>query len=47
MYDEADLDCMRRLREAMDPGGIANPGKKLAAPAPPSLTACIRSSGRA
>ena len=30
MYDEADLDCMRRLRLAMDPGGIANRGKKLA-----------------
>ena len=30
MYDEADLDCMRRLRLAMDPKGIANTGKKLA-----------------
>ena len=29
MYAEADLDCMRRLRLAMDPGGIANRGKKL------------------
>jgi glycolate oxidase len=32
MYAEADLDCMRRLRQAMDPRGIANTGKKLAAP---------------
>jgi len=32
MYSEADLDCMKRLRQAMDPGGIANTGKKLAAP---------------
>jgi glycolate oxidase len=30
MYGEADLDCMRRLRLAMDPGEIANRGKKLA-----------------
>jgi len=29
MYGEADLDCMRRLRDAMDPAGIANRGKKL------------------
>src|SRR5918995_6205741 len=33
MYSEADLDCMRRIRLAMDPHGIANTGKKLAAPA--------------
>ena len=32
MYSEADLDCMRRVRAAMDPHGIANTGKKLAAP---------------
>jgi glycolate oxidase len=32
MYSEADLDCMRRIRLAMDPHGIANTGKKLAAP---------------
>jgi glycolate oxidase len=31
MYAEADLDCMRRLRLAMDPGEIANRGKKLVA----------------
>jgi glycolate dehydrogenase FAD-linked subunit len=30
MYAEADLDCMRRLRLAMDPGELANRGKKLA-----------------
>ena len=29
MYSEADLDCMRRLRSAMDPHGVANTGKKL------------------
>ena len=29
MYAEADLDCMRRLRLAMDPREIANRGKKL------------------
>jgi hypothetical protein len=33
MYAEADLDCMRRLRLAMDPGELANRGKKLAASA--------------
>ena len=33
MYSEADLDCMRRMRVAMDPHGVAKPGKKLAAPA--------------
>ena len=30
MYSEADLDCMRRIRHAMDPHGVANTGKKLA-----------------
>ena len=30
MYGEADMDLMRRLRTAMDPHGVANPGKKLA-----------------
>jgi len=33
MYAEADLACMRRVREAMDPHGIANTGKKLGPPA--------------
>jgi glycolate oxidase len=33
MYNEADLDCMRRVRLAMDPHGIANTGKKLGVPA--------------
>ncbi len=33
MYSEADLDCMRRLRLAMDPGELANRGKKLASAA--------------
>jgi glycolate oxidase len=30
MYDEVSLDCMRRLRTAMDPKQLANRGKKLA-----------------
>jgi len=30
MYSEADIDCMRRLRLAMDPTELANRGKKLA-----------------
>lgn len=29
MYAEADIDCMRRMRAAMDPHEVANPGKKL------------------
>ncbi|WP_291982580.1 FAD-linked oxidase C-terminal domain-containing protein [Luteitalea sp.] len=29
MYSETDLACMRRLRDAMDPHRVANPGKKL------------------
>jgi glycolate oxidase len=29
MYSEVDLDCMRRLRLAMDPAELANRGKKL------------------
>jgi glycolate oxidase len=29
MYGEADIDCMHRLRHAMDPREIANRGKKL------------------
>ena len=29
MYGEADIDCMRRLRLAMDPTELANRGKKL------------------
>ena len=29
MYDAGDMDCMRRVRAAMDPHGVANPGKKL------------------
>ena len=29
MYSEADIDCMRRLRLAMDPTELANRGKKL------------------
>jgi glycolate oxidase len=30
MYSAGDMDCMRRVRDAMDPHGVANPGKKLA-----------------
>jgi glycolate oxidase len=30
MYDDVSIDCMRRLRAAMDPKQLANRGKKLA-----------------
>ncbi len=30
MYAAADIDCMHRIRAAMDPHDVANPGKKLA-----------------
>jgi glycolate oxidase len=32
MFGPADLDVMRRLRQAFDPAGIANPGKVLPTP---------------
>ena len=38
MFSEDDMALMRRLRDAVDPGGLANPGKVLA-PAPDSVPA--------
>ena len=38
MYSEADLDCMRRVRLAMDPHEIANTGKKLSPAVGPSVS---------
>jgi glycolate oxidase subunit GlcD len=32
LFDEEDLDAMRRLREAFDPEGVCNPGKILPTP---------------
>src|SRR5581483_5687392 len=32
MFGEADLDAMRRLRQAFDPNGLANPGKVFPTP---------------
>jgi glycolate oxidase len=37
MYAPNDIDCMRRLRLAMDPGEIANPGKMFADGTAPAL----------
>ena len=36
LFAPADLDAMRRVREAFDPSGVLNPGKVLP-PAPPQL----------
>jgi glycolate oxidase len=38
MFSADDLDCMRRLRAAFDPLGIANPGKMFPDGAPPGLS---------
>ncbi|MFM8985539.1 MAG: FAD-linked oxidase C-terminal domain-containing protein [Planctomycetia bacterium] len=38
MFSADDLDCMRRLRAAFDPLGIANPGKMFPEGAPPGLS---------
>jgi glycolate oxidase len=35
IFSEADLDCMRRVREVFNPGGLCNPGKIF-----PSRKAC-------
>jgi glycolate oxidase len=37
MYNAEEMDCMRRLRAAFDPLGIANPGKKFPRAGAPSL----------
>jgi glycolate oxidase len=39
MYAENDIACMRALRDAMDPEGIANPGKMFADGSAPALAA--------
>jgi len=38
MYNEVDLDCMRRVQQAMDPHAVANTGKKLGPPAGAAVT---------
>ena len=37
-YGDADMDVMQRLRRALDPKGIANPGKMLLVAEAPALT---------
>jgi glycolate oxidase len=39
MFAPDDIDCMRALRDAMDPAGLANPGKMFAEGAAPALAA--------
>jgi glycolate oxidase len=39
MYGPDDIACMRALRDAMDPAGIANPGKMFASGIAPALSA--------
>ncbi len=39
MYAVDDIACMKELRQAMDPAGIANPGKMFAEGGAPSLVA--------
>ena len=38
MFSDADMDSMKRLRRAFDPGEIANPGKMFPAGEAPALT---------
>ena len=37
MFSEEEIDCMKRLRAAFDPLGIANPGKMFPGPEAPAL----------
>jgi glycolate oxidase len=39
MFGPDDIDCMRTLRDAMDPAGLANPGKMFAEGGAPALAA--------
>lgn len=41
LFDEADLDAMRRLRDVFDPAGVCNPGKLL-----PAARSCVESNPR-
>ena len=38
MFSAAEIDCMKRLRAAFDPLGIANPGKMFPSAEAPALT---------
>ena len=38
MFNADEIDCLKRLRTAFDPLGIANPGKMFPGPEAPSLT---------
>jgi glycolate oxidase len=38
MFSAAEIDCMKRLRAAFDPLGIANPGKMFPGPEAPALS---------
>jgi glycolate oxidase len=38
MFSPDEMDCLRRLRAAYDPLGVANPGKMFPGPEAPSLT---------
>jgi glycolate oxidase len=38
MFREEEIDCMKRLKSAFDPLGIANPGKMFPGSEAPSLT---------
>ena len=38
MFTETDLECMKRVRAAMDPKGIANRGKMFPDGEAPALT---------
>jgi glycolate oxidase len=41
LFETADLDCMRRVRDAWNPRGLCNPCKVL-----PDARACVEASGR-
>lgn len=38
MFSDKEINCMKRLRAAFDPLGIANPGKMFPGGAAPALT---------
>jgi len=47
MYAEADLDCMRRIRLAMDPHEVSNTGKKLGPGTGPAVSSGLHPLERA